>query len=68
MKLTLKACRVNVCASVKEMADFIGVTEDTIYNWESGKYYPRGNQMVKILNFFASKGFPIGFDDIKFLA
>lgn len=68
MKLTLKACRVNVNASAKEMAEFVGVTEDTIYNWESGKYYPRGKQMVKILNFFAAKDFPVSLNDIKFLS
>lgn len=67
MKLTLKACRVNVGATAREMADFIGVTEDTIYNWESGKYSPRGKQMIKILNFFASKDFPVSLNDIKFL-
>ena len=68
MKWTLKACRVNVQATAKEMADAIGVTEDTIYNWESGKYDPRAKQMAKILSFFASKGLPIKLDEIKFLS
>ena len=68
MKLSLKACRVNVQATAKEMADAIGVTEDTIYNWESGKYDPRAKQMSKILAYFASKGLPIRLDEIKFLS
>lgn len=68
MKLSLKACRVNVEASAKEMATAIGVTEDTIYNWESGKCSPRAKQMVKVLNFFAEKGFPVSLNDIKFLS
>ena len=65
---TLKACRVNVQATAREMADAIGVTEDTIYNWESGKYSPRAKQMNKILAYFASKGLMMSLDEIKFLS
>ena len=68
MKWTLKACRVNVQATAKEMADAIGVTEDTIYNWESGKYAPRAKQMSKILAYFASNGMPITLNEINFLS
>lgn len=68
MKITLKACRVNVGATAKEMAKACGVTEDTVYNWESGKYSPRAKQMRKILDFFADRGFPISLSDINFLS
>ena len=67
MKLTLKACRTNVNATAKEEADYVGVTEDTIYNWESGKYCPRAIQMQKILKFYEEKGFVISLNDIIFL-
>ena len=67
MKLTLEACRVNVQASVKEMAKAVGVSEDTVYNWEKGKYAPTAKNMQKILDFFASKNFPITINDINFL-
>ena len=67
MKLTLKSCRVNVNASAAEMAKAVGVTEDTVYNWESGKYAPTAKNMQKILDFFASKNFPIAYSDINFL-
>ena len=67
LKLTLKACRVNVNASAAEMANAIGVTEDTVYNWESGKYSPTSKNMQKILDFFASRNFPIEIGDINFL-
>jgi DNA-binding XRE family transcriptional regulator len=67
MKLTLKACRVNINASVKEVAKAVGVTEDTVYNWESGKYSPRAKQIIKLLDFFASRGLPISLYDINFL-
>lgn len=67
MKLTLKACRINVKASVKEMAAAVGVSEDSIYKWENGKCAPRGKHMIKILDFFEQKGFPIQIDEINFL-
>ena len=67
MKLTLKACRVNVGATAKEMAMAIGVTEETIYNWECGKYSPRAKQIIKILKFFSDRGFPVELGNINFL-
>ena len=68
MKLSLKACRTNVEATAKEMAEYVGVTEDTVYTWESGQYAPKANHMIKILAFFAEKGFPVGLNDLKFLS
>lgn len=67
MKLTLKACRVIVNASVKEEAKAVGVSEDSIYKWESGEYAPKLRHVVKLLEFFNSKGFNISFNDINFL-
>jgi DNA-binding XRE family transcriptional regulator len=67
MKITLKACRTNVRATAREMAEAVGVTEETIYNWECGKYSPRAKQIVKILQFFADRGFPIALENINFL-
>lgn len=66
MKLSLKACRVNVRATAKEMGNALGVSEDTVYNWEAGKYAPRAKQMSKILNFFEERGMSITIDDINF--
>ena len=67
MKLSLKACRVNVKATAKEMGRALGVSEDTVYNWEAGKYTPRSCQMSKILDFFAERGMTVTIDDINFL-
>ena len=68
MKLSLKACRVNVNASAKEMAAYIGVTEDTIYNWENGRSAPKATQVIRILEFFDSKGFSVQLNNLKFLS
>lgn len=67
MKLSIKACRVNVNATAKEEAEYIGVCEDTVLNWEKGKSSPRRENVYKMLDFFASKGFPVSLDDIRFL-
>lgn len=66
MKLTLKACRVNVNATAKVMADVCGVKVDTIYNWENGRSSPRASQVPVILKFFADRGFPVTIDEIIF--
>jgi DNA-binding XRE family transcriptional regulator len=66
MKISLKACRINVGASAKEFAEAIGVSEYTIYKWENGKTAPKITQVPLIVNFFESKGFPIDINNIKF--
>ena len=59
--LTLKAARVNRGLSVKEVADSVGVTEDTIYRYESGKASPKISVVVKMVKLY---GVTIG--DIDF--
>jgi DNA-binding XRE family transcriptional regulator len=67
MKISLKACRVNVKASVKEEARAIGVSEDTVYKWEGGRCAPRLGHAQKLIAFYNSKGFNVSLDDINFL-
>ena len=67
IKLTLKACRVNVNATAKELAEYVGVSEDSIYKWENFKCSPSGKHVAKALEFFALKGCPVQIDQIKFL-
>lgn len=67
MKLTLKSCRTNVKATAREAAEYVGVTEDTIYNWESGKRCPKADQMQKLLKFFEERGFSVSLNNINFL-
>ena len=37
MKISLKAYRANANLSAREVAEIIGVTEKTIYTWESSE-------------------------------
>lgn len=40
-KISFRAARINAKLSAKEVAEEIGVTEDTIYNYEKGKTSPK---------------------------
>ena len=59
--LTLKAARVNSGISVKAAADAVGVTEDTIYRYESGKSSPKIGTAVKLAELYG-----VGINDIDF--
>ena len=41
MKLTLRGARVNAKKTVKEIAEKLGVTTQTVYNWEQGITQPK---------------------------
>lgn len=64
--LTLKACRIIADVKAEEIANTVGVTVDTIYKWEKGRSFPNAPQMVKIVKFFAGKGYIIDMDELKF--
>lgn len=66
--LTLKACRIIAGVDAKELAEAVGVTNDTIYKWEKGRSFPNAPQLVKIINFFAQKGYALDVNDIKFFS
>lgn len=51
-QLTLKAARVNAGLSVKEAATAVGVTEDTMYRYESGKSSPKISTAVKLAELY----------------
>ena len=48
MKWRLCACRVNAGYTQREVAEFIGVCEKTIIDWEAGKYAPRMDNAQKL--------------------
>jgi DNA-binding XRE family transcriptional regulator len=50
--LTLKAARVNAGISVKAAAEAVGVTEDTMYRYESGKSSPKIGTAVKLAGLY----------------
>lgn len=62
MKITLKAARVNKFLTQKAAAELIGVTEDTISNWERGKSYPDALNLQQIEIVYG-----VNYNDIIFL-
>lgn len=64
--LTLKGIRITAKVKAKELAAAVGVTVDTIYKWENARSHPNAPQMIKILNFYAEKGYIVDVNDIIF--
>lgn len=62
MKITLKAARVNAGLTQKEAAIAIGVTKDTISNWERRKSFP-GTKAIKRIE----ETYCVPYDSIIFL-
>ena len=48
LKINLAACRTNAGMSQNEWAKELGVSEKTIWNWETGKSEPTLNNLRKI--------------------
>lgn len=62
MKITLKAARVNAGLTQKEAAAAMGVTKDTISNWERRKSFPSTKIIKRIEDVYC-----VPYDSIIFL-
>lgn len=61
MPITLKAARVNKGLTQAQAASLIGVTKDTISNWERNKNFPGVNMIPKI-----EEAYSVSYSDIIF--
>lgn len=62
MAITLKAARVNNNLTQNEAAEMLGVSTDTLRNWEKGKTFP-DVQAIKLIE----KTYGVSYNDIIFL-
>ena len=62
MPISLKAARVNAGYTQEEAARLIGVTSDTLSNWERGLSYPNVIHLRSIL-----EKYNVRYDDLIFL-
>lgn len=62
MKITLKAARTNANMTQVQAAKELGVTKDTISNWEKGKSFPDAVKIMAI-----EKLYGVTYNDIIFL-
>jgi len=63
LSLTLKAARVNKKLTQENAAKKIGVSKDTLGNWERGKTYPDAEKIKTIEVVYG-----VRYDEINFLA
>ena len=66
MEIDLRTIRASLRLSRKALAAELGVTEDTIYNWEHGKSSPRLETAVKLIRYLESRGVKIAADKLIF--
>jgi DNA-binding XRE family transcriptional regulator len=64
--LTLKACRIIANIKADDMADFVGVTVDTLYKWEKNRSFPNLPQIHKIIQCFAERGYIVDMSELNF--
>ena len=62
MSITLKAARVNKNLTQREAAEVMGISVETIKNWEAGRSYPNVIQLKKI-----EQTYDVSSNDINFL-
>ncbi len=62
MAITLKAARVNAGLTQESAAEKMGISKDTISNWERGKTFPNAKYITII-----EKTYNIEYTDIIFL-
>lgn len=62
MQITLKAARMNVALTQKQAAQMLGVTVDTVGNWERGRSFPDALQIKRIEELYR-----VRYDELIFL-
>lgn len=62
VQITLRAARMNASMTQKEAAQHLGVTVDTVGNWERGKSFPDALQIRRI-----EEAYRVRYDDLIFL-
>lgn len=62
IKFTLKALRINKNLTQKEASEKLGITKETLSNWENAKSFPNVKQIKNI-----EKLYDVTYDNIIFL-
>lgn len=62
MTMTLKAARVNKNLTQVEAAELLGISKDTLYNYENGRSFPNVQVIKKMEEVYG-----LSYNDINFL-
>ena len=50
--MSLKSARLKAKKTVREVMEYIGVSDAAVYQWETGETTPRPDKLVKLSNFY----------------
>lgn len=50
--MRIKELRTKANITQKQLAEYIGVTSQTILNWENGIFEPKISELIKLANYF----------------
>jgi len=50
----IRKARMDAGLQIKELAEILGVTADTVINWESQNNFPRGDNLRRVVEFIDS--------------
>lgn len=50
--MRIKELRIKANITQKQLAEYIGVTSQTILNWENGIFEPKISELIKLANYF----------------
>ena len=62
VKMTLEAARVNAGYTQKEAAKLLGISNQTLCNWENGVTFPNAQQIDRICELYG-----VSYDNLNFL-
>ena len=51
-KITLKAARVNMGLTQKDVAEKLGISKESLANWEKGKTHPKINILMDLCELY----------------
>lgn len=52
--MNFKTARISAGKTVKEVMDFMNVSDAAVYQWESGLYVPRSEKLLKLAEFYGT--------------
>lgn len=49
--MSIKRCRERAGKTIKEVQDYMGVSDSAVYQWELGNYCPKPDKLLKLARF-----------------
>lgn len=49
-----KSARIAAGKTIKDVMEFLGVSDAAVYQWETGVYVPRADKLLKLAEFYGT--------------